>query len=191
VEDAKTSRARNNRNLILDVTERLMLEEGYAAVSTRRVAKDAGLKAPLVHYYFKTTDDLFLEVYHRAVTKELEKLDGATSSEDALRVIWDSYRNSERTALAVEFMALANHRKSIGAEIARATEEARAQRARALEQLVDMDSVVPAGTSAEALAVLLIGIARTLVMEEGVGISLGHEDAIAFVEWWLERLAAK
>jgi AcrR family transcriptional regulator len=191
VEDAKTSRARNNRNLILDVTERLMLEEGYAAVSTRRVAKDAGLKAPLVHYYFKTTDDLFLEVYHRAVTKELEKLDGATSSEDALRVIWDSYRNSERTALAVEFMALANHRKSIGAEIARASSVARAQRARALEQLVDMDSVVPAGTSAEALAVLLIGIARTLVMEEGVGISLGHEDAIAFVEWWLERLAAK
>lgn len=191
MEDAKTSRARNNRNLILDMTERLMLEEGYAAVSTRRVAKDAGLKAPLVHYYFKTTDDLFLEVYHRAVTKELEKLDGATSSEDALRVIWDSYRNSERTALAVEFMALANHRKSIGAEIARATEEARAQRARALEQLVDMDSVVPARTSAEALSVLLIGIARTLVMEEGIGISLGHEDAIAFVEWWLERLAAK
>ncbi len=191
MEDAKTTRARNNRNLILDVTERLMLEEGYAAVSTRRVAKDAGLKAPLVHYYFKTTDDLFLEVYHRAVTQELEKLDGATSSEDALRVIWDSYRNSERTALAVEFMALANHRKSIGAEIARATEEARAQRARALEQLVDMDSVVPAGTSGEALSVLLIGIARTLVMEEGVGISLGHEDAIAFVEWWLERLAAK
>ena len=50
----------NNRAIILDTTEKLMLEEGYAAISTRRVAKEAGLKPPLVHYYFPTTDDLFL-----------------------------------------------------------------------------------------------------------------------------------
>ena len=37
-----------------------MIDEGYAAVSTRRVAAKAGLTPPLVHYYFPTTDDLLL-----------------------------------------------------------------------------------------------------------------------------------
>ena len=32
------------RALILDATEQIMLEEGYAAASTRRVAAQAGLK---------------------------------------------------------------------------------------------------------------------------------------------------
>ena len=36
------------RALLLDVTEQLMLDEGYAAVSSRSVAARAGVKAPLV-----------------------------------------------------------------------------------------------------------------------------------------------
>ena len=38
------------RSGILDATEYLMLAEGYAAVSTRRVAKQLGLAAGLIHY---------------------------------------------------------------------------------------------------------------------------------------------
>src|ERR1039458_10291908 len=38
-----------SRAALLDATERLMLEEGYAAVSSRRVAQAAGLKPQLVH----------------------------------------------------------------------------------------------------------------------------------------------
>ena len=46
---------------LLDITERVMIEDGYASVSSRRVAKDAGVTPALVHYYFATIDDLFLE----------------------------------------------------------------------------------------------------------------------------------
>ena len=46
------------RTLLPDATERLMLEEGYAAVSTRRVAREVGLTPAPVRYYFNTTDDL-------------------------------------------------------------------------------------------------------------------------------------
>jgi AcrR family transcriptional regulator len=44
-----------SRAALLDATERIMLEEGYAAVSSRRVAERADLKPQLVHYYFRTT----------------------------------------------------------------------------------------------------------------------------------------
>ena len=42
----------------MDAAEQLLLEEGYAAVTSRRVGARAGLKPQLVHYYFRTMDDL-------------------------------------------------------------------------------------------------------------------------------------
>lgn len=54
-----------NRIVLLDAAEQLMIEEGYVAVTSRRVAERAGLKPQLVHYYFRTMDDLFLAVFVR------------------------------------------------------------------------------------------------------------------------------
>lgn len=38
-----------NRIVLLDAAEALMIDEGYAAVTSRRVAERAGLKPQLVH----------------------------------------------------------------------------------------------------------------------------------------------
>jgi AcrR family transcriptional regulator len=61
------------RFLLLDTTERLILDEGYAAVTSRRVANEAGVTPPLVHYYFPTLDDLFLAVFRRRAEEQLER----------------------------------------------------------------------------------------------------------------------
>src|SRR6187399_1014731 len=53
------------RAQLVDAAEALMVEEGYAAVTSRRVAAKAGLKPQLVHYYFRAMDDLYLEVFRR------------------------------------------------------------------------------------------------------------------------------
>src|ERR1700746_1245156 len=53
------------RGRLLDAAEQLMIEEGYAAVTSRRLAHKAGLKPQLVHYYFRTMEELFLEVFRR------------------------------------------------------------------------------------------------------------------------------
>ena len=55
------SEASATRARIVDAAERVLLEEGYAAVTTRRIAAEAGVHAPLLHYYFLTIDDLFAE----------------------------------------------------------------------------------------------------------------------------------
>lgn len=188
---AATGRRRKgaaSKALILDTAEMLMLEEGYAAVSSRRVAMEAGLKAPLVHYYFPTTDDLFLAVYRRAVEKELNKQQETLDEPPSLRSLWDSYCNQEQTRLAMEFIALANHRKTIRDEIASLTEQTRQRRAEALSRMLDREAERTDELSTAGLTVLLIGVARTLVMEEGMGISLGHADARRFIERWLEQL---
>ena len=57
------SRDSKTRAQLLDAAERLMRDEGYAAVTSRRVAAEAGLKPQLVHYYFRTMDDLFVDLF--------------------------------------------------------------------------------------------------------------------------------
>ena len=186
---SKTENAKlDTRTIILDTTEKLMRDEGYAAVSTRRVAKEAGLKPPLIHYYFSTTDDLFLAVFRHAADKELHRLTVAVNTEASLQSIWATYCNQNQTALAIEFMALANHRKAIKDEIAAMTERERRRRADLIALMIDTSSVNSGNLSPLGLNVLLIGVARTLVMEQGLGITLGHEDAKNLVEWGLQHL---
>lgn len=189
-----TSRKRVNsgqvdsRALILSTTEKLMLDEGYGAVTTRRVAKEAGMGPSLVHYYFPTTDDLFIALFHQVIEETIEKQDDALHKEKPLKGLWDAYRNKNRTALAMEFMALGNHRKAVKQEIAKYTERTRKRRAAALSEIIDMQALEKAGCSPAAFSVLLVSVARTLVMEEGLGISCGHKDAKAVVEGFLEYL---
>src|ERR1700712_2116321 len=73
------------RALIIEAAELVMIEEGYAAASTRRVAARAGLKPSLVHYYFPTTEDLLLAVNRKGAAESDRRLDEALSSPDPLR----------------------------------------------------------------------------------------------------------
>src|SRR5215469_1089774 len=107
-----------NRAVLLDAAEQLMLDEGYAAVSSRRVADKAGLKPQLVHYYFRTMDDLFLEVFRRRAEQGLEAQAQAAESAKPLWALWRFNTNPLSARLTLEMMALANHRKALQTEIA-------------------------------------------------------------------------
>ena len=62
------------RAQLVDAAEQLLFEEGYAAVTSRRVGAKAGLKPQLVHYYFRTMDDLFVEIFRRRADENLAAL---------------------------------------------------------------------------------------------------------------------
>lgn len=49
----------------LDAAERLLVRVGYANVTTRKLAEEAGLNHGLVHYYFGSMQELFLQVLER------------------------------------------------------------------------------------------------------------------------------
>lgn len=122
------------RALLLAAAEQLMREEGYAAVSSRRVASRAGLKPQLVHYYFRTMDDLFLALFRQRTDEALERHAAAMASDRPLEAMWEVSRDSEGTAMIIEFSALANHRKSIAAEIAHYGERLREMQVEALSR---------------------------------------------------------
>ncbi len=108
-----------SRALLLDGAERLLLREGYAAVTSRRVAAEAGVKPQLVHYYFRTMDDLFLEVYRRRAEEGIERFARALDVHRSLRTVWRFGTDLRGAAFSIEFVAVAKHRTTIRDEIAR------------------------------------------------------------------------
>jgi AcrR family transcriptional regulator len=176
-----------NRIVLIDAAERLMLEEGYAAVSTRRVAAMAGLKHQLVHYYFRTMDDLFLAVFRRRAEEGLEVQASALASERPLRALWEFSTDPASTALTMEFTGLANHRKAIGTEIACYAERFRAAQMEALPGILDRYGL--SGTYSPAvLTVLLTSVSRVVILEQALGMSLGHAETLAMVEQLLKQV---
>jgi AcrR family transcriptional regulator len=50
---------------LLDAAEHLLVEVGYAGITTRKLAERAGVNHGLVHYYFGSMEDLLLRVVER------------------------------------------------------------------------------------------------------------------------------
>jgi AcrR family transcriptional regulator len=58
---------------LLDAAEELLLEIGYSAITTRKVAERAGVNHGLVHYYFGSMEDLLLRVVERFTEALVER----------------------------------------------------------------------------------------------------------------------
>jgi len=180
-----------NRTVLIDAAEQLMLEEGYAAVTARRVAARAGLKHQLVHYYFRAMDDLFLAVFRRRAEQGLERQDQALASGQPLRALWQHSTDTRDTTLVMEFMGLANTREAIRSEIARYAERSRVAQVEALARLFAEGRLTSDACSPEVLTVLLTSVSRVMIMEQALGMTVGHAETAAFVEQWLRRLEGK
>ena len=104
-----------------------MLDEGYAAVTYRVLAARAGVTGGLVQYYFPTLDDLFLALLERRSESSLERLRSTleTRPDETLRIVWEFSTDETSATLLIEFMALANHRKMMGAAILEVIERTR------------------------------------------------------------------
>ena len=55
---------------LVDAAERLLVSVGHASITTRLVAKEAGVNHGLVHYYFGSMENLLLRVLERFTERE-------------------------------------------------------------------------------------------------------------------------
>ncbi len=63
----KRNKDGNTEQQILEAAETLFLEKGFALTSTTEIAKVVGCNQALVHYYFRTKDQLFDSIFERKV----------------------------------------------------------------------------------------------------------------------------
>lgn len=177
-----------NRKALVDAAEQLMIAEGYAAVTSRRVAERAGLKPQLVHYYFRTMDDLFLEVFRRYADLGMEAHRRALESPQPLWALWRFGINPAASRLTMEMAALANHRKVLRAEMARYAEDFREQQRQVFVTALERHGVLPDEVPPIVWSILLTGLSTVVMMGEALGVTAGHAETLALVERYLTSM---
>ncbi|CUU57079.1 regulatory protein, tetR family [Parafrankia irregularis] len=176
---------------LLDVTEEIMLAEGYAAVSSRSVAARAEITAPLLHYYFATIDDLFVAVLRRRAEETLARTEAALTSPQPLGAWWELVSDPRGTGLTVEFVAAANHRPALRTEVGRVARELRRMQMEAMTSILgeyglDLDDFPPALVTAAVQ-----GLAFAVVADRAAGHDTAHEEATAAMTRLVARLEAR
>lgn len=171
---------------LLDATERVLRAEGAGAATSRRIAEEAGVTQQLVYYYFKTIDEVLLATFQRRSEAALAKAKEAFAP-DATSNVWRDLGSSIDAKLAFEFMSLTSISSILREEVASFLTKWRRLQAEVIAQEwqrkgFDSGPLTPSGA-----AFLLSNIRFMLVCEERAGVTEGHEDAKAAVEWLLNR----
>jgi AcrR family transcriptional regulator len=173
-----------NWTAMLDGAEDILREEGYAALTSRRVAERIGVKQRLVYYYFHTMDDLIVATFRRLSEREVQRLGEAFAAERPLREAWDICIHSSDTRIVSEFMALANRIPDLRDEVIDFIERSRQMQIAAISQSLER-SGCRHGLPPEATALIATSLALALNREAELGVVTGHAEAIAAVEQFL------
>jgi AcrR family transcriptional regulator len=176
------------RARLLDATERIMLEDGYAAVTSRRVETEAGLK---LHYHFGTVDDLFIAVFRRRAERSVERMAAALTSPEPLRAWWELASDPRGTALLVELTAAANHRAALQAEVAKLARDVRQMQMETLAAILEDYGVDPEEFPPALVAAAVQGLALVIVEDQMRGFDTAYEDAAAAMATLVARLEAR
>lgn len=151
-----------------------MLRDGYAAVTSRRIETETGLK---LHYHFGSIDDLFVAVVRRRGESNLARLADAFASPEPLRAWWRMVSDRRGSRLLVEITAAANHRPSLRAEVAEIARESRRLEIEALDRLVAEYGIDRNNFPPSLLGVTVQGLAFAMAYDQAAGFETAQEEA--------------
>jgi hypothetical protein len=133
-------------------------------------------------------DDPSLQDDPRRAEERMARLARAAAPDHPLQELWRVSADPRGAAFLIEFTALANHRKAIGAEIASFGERFRALQLQAVTNAFAGAGVPEQQMPAVVAVLLMTGLAQVMAIEEGIGVTAGHDTARAFVEQAVARL---
>lgn len=87
---ARRLKAHERNRIILEAAKRILVTEGFSALSLRYVAEKSGIRLASLQYYYKTKEQLFRAAFEDALAKEREQINrlvvrAGNSPESALR----------------------------------------------------------------------------------------------------------
>jgi len=177
-----------SRTALMDGVESVLRDDGYAALSARTVAERAGLKHQLVYYYFQTMDDLLMATYRRHTDRVLERIELAFRAPRPLHAVWDVWSNPVDSRLNMEFLVMANHNEAIRAATIAIGEESRRVGLERIAQLLAPTKLDGAVFNPMAVMMAISSLGGIVGLESALGISGGHAETRAMVEWCLDQL---
>lgn len=174
---------------LLDAAERLLVEVGYAGISTRRLAEKAGVNHGLVHYYFGSMENLLVQVLRR-FTGRLTARQRALYADPDVPFL-DKWRQAMRYLVSedaeyekiwLELQALAWNCPELRDRVAEVNAEWRGV---LLEALAEPRLAYGIEMPLEALVSLVMTFNEGVILERAQGITEGHRELLAWIDGWL------
>jgi AcrR family transcriptional regulator len=167
----------------------VLQDQGANAFTAKSVAEQAGLKPQLVHYYFRTMEDLVLAIVDLAGSEGLRRAARAAASKEPLRELWQVSMNERSSALVPEVKALAQNSEAVRHAIVRQGEQHRTLMAEVIGRHLEVRGR-KLSTPPMSIVMVLEAISRLVISDRAVGFSLGHEEMLGSIEEWLEAFYA-
>jgi AcrR family transcriptional regulator len=186
---AKTPARAAAEEALLDAAERLLADAGYAGITTRRLAKEAGVNHGLVHYYFGSNENLLVHALERFTSRLIARQ--RELYEDDSVPFADKWRTAMRYLVSedvryekiwLELQALAWNNPDIRARLARVNAEWRAVLTEAFDEpRRELSIPMPL----EALVSLVMTFNLGIITERLGGIETGHRELLDWIEQWI------
>lgn len=176
--------AAESRVLLIQAAAQIINDEGYAALSARALAERVGLKRQIVHYYFRTMEDLLIAVVRHYGDESLGRISSAMNAVSPLRAIWDEDPDASATTHA--FLAMAKHLPAIQTEVETYFRKLRDIKIDAVASYLAKRHD-PSNLSAAALVTIVQSIAQGLKAENSLGSDAGHEETRVMMERFLDK----
>jgi AcrR family transcriptional regulator len=187
---AATTASGTTEEAFLDAAERLLVAVGYAGITTRRLAAEAGVNQGLVHYHFGSMENLLVRVLERFTERLVARQQAMYAEESpfiekwrkAMRYLDEDFRSGYQKVW-YELQALAWNRPDLQERIARVTEEWRWALTDALDQGRREHGIdVPL----DALVALVATFNEGIILERLSGVDRGHSALLEWIDGWLE-----
>jgi AcrR family transcriptional regulator len=180
---------------LLDAAERLLVDVGHAGITTRRLATEAGANQGLVHYYFGSMDELFVQVLERfterLVARQREMYAADVPFIEKWRTAWryqDADIDGGYSKIWMELQAMAWSRPDLQPRIAEVNAEWRAVLREAFEIAADEYGLDREQFPVDALVAMTMTFAQGYALEKLEGIDQDHDALLGWIETWLEQL---
>ena len=184
----KTSARAAAEEALLDAAERLLVEVGYARITTRRLAEAAGVNHGLVHYYFGSNETLLVRALERFTERLVERQRELYAADLPFVEKWRTAMRhlvSDDVAyqkIWLELQALAWNHDELRERLARVNAEWRAVLTDAFETPHrELGIELPL----DALVSLVVTFNLGIIVELLGGIDTGHGELLDWIDGWL------
>jgi len=176
-----------SRQRLIEAAYDLLGDEGYHAISARRVAQKAALKPQLVHYYFRSMEELVIAVFQRSTEKYFRLHDAALSSRHPLRELWALNCNMPEGKRMTEYVALGKIYPGLREEMRVTGENFRKMQIEVTERAYRKGGFDGMPIGPQGLVLLMSAVARNYVIESEVGVRLAHAEVHKFIARLLDQ----
>ena len=177
---------------LLDAAERMLLSDGYAGITTRRVAAEAGVNHGLVHYYFGSMEELLLQVLERFTDGLIARQREMYAAEEpfiekwraAMRYLEEDYR-AGYPKIWLELQAMAWNRPDLQQRLLQVDGEWRSTLRQAFAGALDEYGLDSDRFPLEAVVSLVMTFNKGIELEQLQGVRAGHQELLAWIDDWL------